>query len=103
MVGGGSPPELKIVQEKIIRAINIQHFNSNDRETTLTNIKAHKGVCLAPGFLNDHYDEFAWIPFDCPETVNCILCTHANEQRKSVYDFVRLLQKIYKERSDFLL
>ncbi len=103
MVGGGSPPELRTVQQRVIETLNIPYFNSNDHETTLTNVATHKGVCLAPGFLNDHYDEFAWIPFDCPETVNCILCTHANEQRKSVYDFVRLLQKIYKERSDFLL
>ncbi|MBQ3625317.1 MAG: LysR family transcriptional regulator [Synergistaceae bacterium] len=101
MVGGGSPPELKIVQQRIIEAINIQHFNSNDRETTLTNIKAHKGVCLAPGFLNDHNNEFAWTRFDCPETVACVLCTHSNDQRDAVLNFVKLLQDIYKQHSDF--
>ena len=103
MVGGGSPPELKIVQEKIIRAINIQHFNSNDRETTLTNIKAHKGVCLAPGFLNDHNGEFAWTPFDCPEKISCVLCTHASEERKEVLNLVKLLQKIYSEHLEFMM
>ena len=101
MVGGGSPPELKIVQQRIIEAINIQHFNSNDRETTLTNIKAHKGVCLAPGFLNDHNNEFAWTRFDCPETVACVLCTHSNDQRDAVLNFVKLLQDIYKQHYDF--
>ena len=79
--------------------LNIPYFNSNDHETTLTNVAAHKGICLAPGFLNDHYDEFAWIPFDCPD----VLCTHASEQRKSVYDFVRLLQEIYERNSDFMV
>ena len=103
MVGGGSPPELKIVQERIIRAINIQHFNSNDRETTLTSIKAHKGVCLAPGFLNDHNGEFAWILFDCPEKISCVLCTHARDKRESVLNFVKLLQEIYQKNSDFKL
>ena len=102
MVGGGSPPELKIVQERIIRAINIRHFNSNDRETTLTNIKAHKGVCLAPGFLNDHNGEFAWTLFDCPEKISCVLCTHASEERKEVLNFVKLLQKIYSEHLEFM-
>lgn len=101
MVGGGSPPELQIVQQRVIEMLNIPYFNSNDHETTLTNVATHKGICLAPGFLNDHYEEFAWIPFDCSETVNCVLCTHESEQRKSIYEFVELLQKIYMERSDF--
>ena len=103
MVGGGSPPELKTVQDRIIEALNIQHFNSNDRETTLTNIKAHKGVCLAPGFLNDHNEEFAWTPFDCPEKISCVLCTHASDKRENVLNFVKLLQKIYKDNSQFKL
>ena len=101
MVGGGSPPELKIVQQRVIETLNISYFNSNDHETTLTNVATHKGVCLAPGFLNDHYDEFAWIPFDCPETVSCVLCTHASEERETVLKFVKLLQKIYKNNSQF--
>ena len=101
MVGGGSPPELQIVQQRVIDTLNIPYFNSNDHETTLTNVATHKGICLAPGFLNDHYDEFAWIPFNCSETVNCVLCTHSSEQREIIYEFIELLQKIYNEHSDF--
>ena len=98
MVGGGSPPELRLVQQRVIEKLNIPYFNSNDHDTTLTNVATHKGVCLAPGFLNNYYDEFAWIPFDCPETVSCVLCTHAGEQRESIYAFVKLLQKIYSRQ-----
>ena len=101
MVGGGSPPELSAVQQRVIGALDIAYFNSNDHETTLTNVATHKGVCLAPGFLNDHSGEFAWTPFDCKETVACVLCTHVGDQRESVLNFVRLLQKIYREKSDF--
>ena len=101
MVGGGSPPELRLVQQRVIETLNIPYFNSNDYETTLTNVAAHKGVCLAPGFLNNHYDEFAWTPFNCPETISCVLCTHASEQNKNVYALVKLLQKTYIEHSDF--
>ena len=101
MVGGGSPPELRAVQQRVIEMVNVRYFNSNDRETTLTNIAAHKGVCLAPGFLNDHNGEFAWTLFDCPERIKCVLCTHAEEKRESVKDFVRLLQKMYTERPEF--
>ena len=103
MVGGGSPPELRIVQQRVIEKLNISYFNSNDHETTLTNVATHKGVCLAPGFLNDHCNEFAWIPFNCPETVSCVLCTHESEQKESVHEFVKLLQRIYREHSDFPL
>ena len=101
MVGGGSPPELRAVQQRVIETLNIPYFNSNDHETTLTNVAARKGVCLAPGFLNDHYNEFAWTKFDCPETVACVLCTHSNDQRDAVLNFVKLLQDIYKQHSDF--
>ena len=101
MVGGGSPPELQAVQRRLIETMNIRHFNSNDRETTLTNIAAHKGVCLAPGFLNDHNDEFAWTEFDCPERIKCVLCTHADEKRQYVKDFVKLLQKMYRDNPEF--
>ena len=101
MVGGGSPPELKAVQKRIIDEIHTEYFNSNDRETTLTNIRAHKGICLAPGFLNDHNGEFSWTLFDCPEKITCVLCTHSGDKRKSVTEFVRLLQRIYSEHTDF--
>lgn len=101
MVGGGSPPELQAVQRRVIETIHISYFNSNDHETTLTNVATHKGVCLAPGFLNDHYGEFAWIAFDCPEVVSCVLCTHASEERETVLNFVKILQKIYRKNADF--
>ena len=101
MVGGGSPPELVAVQRRIIDSVHVEYFNSNDRETTLTNIKAHKGICLAPGFLNDHNGEFAWTLFDCPEKICCVLCTHSGDKRESVKDFVEMLQMIYRERKEF--
>ena len=101
MVGGGSPPELRAVQQRVIESEGVSYFNSNDRETTLTNVAAHKGVCLAPGFLNDHNGEFAWTLFDCEERVKCVLCTHASDKRECVRDFVRLLQKIYMDNPEF--
>ena len=76
MVGGGSPPALKAVQHRLIGTGNITYFNSADHDTTLTNIAAGRGICLAPGFLNDHSGQFAWIPFDCKERFSCVLCTH---------------------------
>jgi len=103
MVGGGSPPELRIVQQRVIQELNIAYFNSHNHETTLTNVASHKGICLAPGFLNDHNNEFAWTPFDCEETVPCVLCTHTTNTSKMVLNFVQLLQEIYKEKKNFLL
>ncbi len=58
MVGGGSPDTLRAVQHRLISSGRIDYFNSADHDTTLTNVAAGKGVCLAPGFLNDHSGQF---------------------------------------------
>ena len=79
MVGGGSPQELRAVQHRLISSGKINYFNSADHDTTLTNVAAGRGVCLAPGFLNDHSGQFSWIPFDCDESFSCVLCTHKED------------------------
>lgn len=101
MIGGGSPPILKKLQQHVINSIDIQYFNSHDHETTLTNVAAHKGICLAPGFSNDHNNEFAWTPFDYDETISCVLCTHSNDKRESVQEFIKELQNIYSAHPEF--
>ena len=97
MVGGGSPAALKSVQHRLISTGKIDYFNSADHDTTLTNVAAGRGVCLAPGFLNDHSGQFAWIPFDCKENFSCVLCTHKNDQRESLDAFITQLKALYKE------
>ena len=101
MVGGGSPPALKAVQHRLIGSGRIQHFNSPDHDTTLTNVAAGRGICLAPGFLNDHSGQFAWIPFDCREAFSCVLCTHKTDGRSSVSSFIGILQKLYRDAVAF--
>ena len=101
MVGGGSPPALHAVQHRLIGSGKIAYFNSADHDTTLTNVAAGRGVCLAPGFLNDHSGQFAWIPFDCEERFNCVLCTHKDDNRKSLSAFVSILKKLYDEAVAF--
>ena len=101
MVGGGSPPALRAVQQRLISSGRISYFNSADHDTTRVNVAAGKGVCLAPGFLNDHSGQFAWTPFDCKENFSCVLCTHRNDNRDSLKTFVDILKKIYKEAVAF--
>ena len=101
MVGGGSPPALKAVQHRPIATGKIDYFNSADHDTTLTNVAAGRGVCLAPGFLNDHSGQFAWIPFDCSESFSCVLCTHRDDNRPSVTSFIRTLKMLYSEAVAF--
>lgn len=98
MVGGGSPPQLKSLQQRIINTINIDYFNSENHDTTLTNILADKGVCLTPGFFQDYTGEFAWIPFDCEEKFECYLCKHTYDKRDSVKIFIKILQNIYRKQ-----
>ena len=103
MVGGGSPALLRSVQQKLISSGKIEYFNSPDHDTTLTNVASHKGICLAPGFLNDHSGQFAWIPYDCDDTFSCVLCTHKADQRHSLDAFIKILQKLYNEAVAFPL
>lgn len=103
MVGGGSPDALRRVQHNLISTEKINHFNSPDHDSTLTNVAAGKGVCLAPGFLNDHSGQFAWIPFDCREHFDIVLCTHKTDNRQSLKDFISLLQVLYEDAVAFPL
>ena len=103
MVGGGSPPALRSVQHRLISTGKIQYFNSANHDTTLTNVAAGRGICLAPGFLNDHSGQFAWIPFDCEERFSCVLCTHKEDVRPVLKAFIETLTKLYHEAIAFPL
>lgn len=101
MVGGGSPDALRSVQQKLISSGKIEYFNSSDHDSTLVNVASGKGICLAPGFLNDHSGQFAWIPYDCRERFHCVLCTHKTDSRKNLAEFILTLQKLYKDAVAF--
>ena len=103
MIGGGSPAALRSVQQSLISSGKINYFNSPDHDTTLTNVAAKRGVCLAPGFLNDHSHQFAWIPYDCKETISCRLITHKNDARESLSCFLDILKQLYKDAVAFPL
>ena len=103
MVGGGSPPALKAVQQRLIHSGKVDFFNSADHDTTLTHVAAGRGVCLAPGFLNDHSGQFAWIPFDCKESFSCVLCTHKEDQRSDLKAFLAVLGRLYADAVAFPL
>jgi DNA-binding transcriptional LysR family regulator len=103
MVGGGSPPALRVVQHRLIASGKIRYFNSPDHDTTRVNVAAGKGICLAPGFLNDHSGQFAWIPFDCEERFSCVLCTHKYDHRPSLEAFLSVLHELYSSAVAFPL
>lgn len=101
MVGGGSQAPLRAVQQRVINTIHCDYFNSHDHDTSLTNVAAKRAIVLAPGFLNDHSGQFAWVPFDCDETISCALYTHVNDHRWSVMQFIRIIQGYYDDNPDF--
>ncbi len=103
MVGGGSPAALKAVQHRLIATGKLAYFNSADHDTTLTNVAAGRGICLAPGFLNDHSGQFAWIPFDCEESFSCVLCSHREDNRPSLKAFLGVLKELYRDAVAFPL
>ena len=103
MVGGGSPAALRSVQSKLISSGKIEYFNSPDHDTTLVNIAAGRGICLAPGFLNDHSGQFAWIPYDSKDVFHCVLVTHKADTRQSLSAFIDVLKKLYTDAVAFPL
>lgn len=103
MVGGGSPELLRSIQQKLISSGKISYFNSPDHDSTLTNIAAGHGICLAPGFLNDHSGQFSWIPYDCSDSFHCVLLTHRNDARESLKIFIEILKELYDKAVAFPL
>lgn len=101
MVGGGSPPPLRRVQKRMIEEVGVDFFTSHDHETTLTNVAAGRGVCLAPGFLDDHNGEFAWTLFDCEERIPCVLLSHADGGSRDAEDFAETILSVYAAHPDF--
>ncbi|UXR83323.1 LysR family transcriptional regulator [Staphylococcus sp. IVB6214] len=95
LVGGGSPPELRQLQNSIMSQFQISTLTSANHETTLINIAAKRGVCLIPGLLNDFNQEFSWIPFETSTTIPCVLCRHQNDSKEHITDFIALLQDFY--------
>ena len=82
--------------QKLVVDSGVEVFNCQDYVTAITNIAAGNGVCLLPGFSNDHNGEFVWIPVSFGEPMNCVLGTHVDDQRPEVMRFVELAQTHYK-------
>lgn len=101
LVGGGSPMELQQVQHKALQKMGITSLTSETHETTLINIAANRAVCLIPGLLNDFSKEFVWVPFQCEETIPCVLCTHKDSPKASLPTFIAILKDLYKEGAKF--
>lgn len=91
--------ELQRAQKAVAEAGCRESFNCPDYVTAITNIAAGNGVCLLPGFCNDHNGEFDWIPVDFAGSMSCVLGTHVDDQREEVRRFVELAQAQYKRCS----
>ncbi len=96
MIGGGSPPEMIAVQNRIIANANVTTLNCPDHETALLNVASDKGIVMTPGFTNNHNGEFLWIPYDCPEYIDCVLGYHKDDEKESTKYFIELTQKAYE-------
>lgn len=95
MVGGGSPYELQKAQQSVIDTGKVHTINSRDHMTTITNVAAGIGVCLSPGFCNDHLGEFVWTPFDTAEAMDCVFATKKDDNRAFLKRFIEITQEFY--------
>lgn len=103
MIGGGSQQSLRRVQNQLIASGKLEYFNSPDHDTTLTNVASGRGICLAPGYLNDHSGQYRWIPYQTEEHFDCLLCIHEDDQRQSLRDFIQILQELYQNSAESAL
>lgn len=103
LIGGGSPPEMIPVQNRIINNTSVNTINSLNHDMSLTYVAAGRGIVLAPGFADDHNGEFVWIPFDCPEHINCVLGSHKSDKRECTKHFIELAQAAYALPTDISL
>lgn len=95
MVGGGSPPQLEDVQNRVIANENVGYYNSHNHDTTMVNVAVGSGVCLSPGFLMGNDPGYRWIPFDCPEGFDCAAAYRGNDERPAVKRMVGILKELY--------
>ncbi|MCS4486257.1 LysR family transcriptional regulator [Staphylococcus americanisciuri] len=100
LVGGGSPKELRQLQQQLITQLQLKSITSANHETTLTNIAAHRGICLVPGLLNDYNHEFKWIPFKPTVQIPCVLCRHQNNQKAHIITFIDILKDYYQNKNN---
>lgn len=100
-VGANVPLPMLSLQNKIIKQLGASFNICNDFDTALVKIAAGQGIAIAPGFLNDHTDKFAWIRLDTDDSLSCVLCSHSSDNRPSLLAFIQLLQNFYKDHPDF--
>lgn len=91
-----SVQELVKAQKLVADSGYAELFNCQDYVTAITNVAAGNGVCLLPGFCNDHNGEFTWIPVSFGGSMNCVLGTHVDDHRPETRRFVELAQTQYK-------
>lgn len=102
LVNGGSSATLRQVQQRVMAELPIRYYNSPTHDFTLIQVASDKAICLSPGYLNDHSDTFAWVPFDCPEHFDFVLCAHQDNHTPGIQVLIEQLQDLY-DTSDLLL
>ncbi|AXQ78793.1 LysR family transcriptional regulator [Streptococcus chenjunshii] len=95
LVNGGSSKTLRQVQQRVISQVPISYYNSPTHDFTLIQVASDKAICLSPGYLNDHTGAFAWIPFDCPEHFDFVLCIHQDNRSPGIKVFIDILKDLY--------
>ncbi|MGT2832638.1 LysR family transcriptional regulator [Streptococcus halotolerans] len=95
LVNGGSSATLRQVQQRVLSSVPIHYYNSPTHDFTLIQVASDKAICLSPGYLNDHSDQFAWIPFDCPEQFEFVLVTHKDNRTPSLKVLIDILVDLY--------
>lgn len=99
LVNGGSSTKLRKVQQQVLSKVKVNTMNSPTHDFTVVLVSSKQAVCLSPGYLKDYSDNLTWIPFETDEQFECVLVTHAYDNRDNLADFITLMQNTYKEKA----
>lgn len=97
LVNGGSSQTLRQIQQRVLASVPIQYYNSPTHDFTMIQVASGKAICLSPGYLNDHTEEFAWVPFDCPEHFELVLVSHQDRSSPALSDLINIFQEHYAQ------
>ena len=97
LVNGGSTKTLRQVQQRVLSQVPLSHYNSPTHDFTLIQVASGKAICLSPGYLNDQTGAFAWVPFDCPEHFDFVLCHKQDNRLPQIKELIDILKDLYDD------
>lgn len=94
IVGKGSPPELRAVQDMFISQADVELINSTDPASATVYVQSHRGVVLGPGYADERRPGIVRVPVEGVEPIQCGIAVK-NEHSDAVDRMVSIMRSVY--------